>query len=123
MWGFQLGLRAIYRGMSCRSDVQVILRSAFSGLMRLPTTAGELVAVALEGLTSNLWGYRCPIYCVQPSFSLLGLTFLVGTLFGFGLALWFLRVSIGFSPEPPRHPAAEVPRSVARLLLYGREGQ
>ena len=108
--------------MDGRHDAQVSLPLSTFWLMRLPISVGEVVAVALEGLSTNWWGYRCPVYCVEPSFSLIGLVFILGILTGVGLTLWVLRISIGFSPTQPRREEPAGPRGVSRLLLYGRGG-
>ena len=103
-----------------RTDAQDDLLLSTFWLMRLPSTACELVAVVLEGLSSNWWGYRCPVYCVELNFSLIGLTFILGILCGVGLTFWVLRISIGVSPSHTRQESSRGPRGVSRLLSAKR---
>ena len=70
--------------------------------MSLPSAVGQFLAFALEGLSTNFWGYRCPVYCVQPDWALLALTFLVGFASGIGCTLWFLGISFGSAGSPNR---------------------
>ena len=50
----------------------------------------ELLEFFLEGLGSNLWGFRCPVYCHQPDIPLLLLVFLIGGFSGAAATLWTL---------------------------------
>ena len=59
-----------------------------------------LLGLVFEGLSTNLWGLGCPFYCVQPSFGLVSLFFLLGWICGLvtcGLGLWWL-ICVGVVP-------------------------
>ena len=78
----------------------------------------EILEVFLEGLGSNLWGFRCPVYCSQPDIPLLLLVFLIGGFSGAAATLWIL---LRLYPPPAEGPQPRGPSSTAssrRLALY-----
>ena len=132
MWlpGWRLGLRALgcrvgfgdlQQGLLYfRNECQNLSGEVFTARMGPPGL--EWVWFLLEGAKSNLWGYRCPVYCVQPDGALLLLTFLVGVLVGAGLVFSFLRpLTLGPPPSQPlTRPSSSA--SSRRLALYGQRG-
>ena len=78
--------------------------------MPLGLLASELLGLAGEAVSSNLWGLRCPVHCTQLDLPLLLLVFILGGLGGLGVCLL-----LGFRPYPlvvpleTRAPAGNLP--------------
>ena len=78
----------------------------------------EFLGFLLEGLGSNLWGFRCPVYCQQPDIALLLLVFLIGGFCGAAATLWTLS---RLHPPQEARSQARGPSTTAssrRLSLY-----
>ena len=106
----------------CTLEVNAETFSGQDSAARMGPPGLEWLWFVLEGARSNLWGYRCPIYCSQPDGPLLILTFLLGALTGAGAILWFFRpwASGHISPSPLQRPSTST--SSRRLALYGQRG-
>ena len=76
----------------------------------------KVVPFVLQGARNNLYGWGCPLYCSEPSWSGLALTFLLGLFLGISLAilglwaLWshlHLSSSVPPSESPDHHPPVQ----------------
>ena len=67
----------------------------------------KAVPLILQGARTNFYGWGCPVYCAEPSWASLALTFLLGLICGLILAsagCWFLWTCL----PPPSNLSAPV---------------
>ena len=95
-----------------------MLRSRSFGYEHMGPRGLDFLEFLLEGLGSNLWGFRCPVYCQQPDFALLILVFLLGGLLGAAATLWILSRLHPFQETQPRPRGPSTTASSRRLSLY-----
>ena len=78
----------------------------------------RIVQFVLQGARTNYFGWGCPVYCVEPSWAGIILTFLVGLFSGFALASiigWLLWTSLDpSSVSSVTAPAAAQPSPINR---------
>ena len=80
----------------------------------------SVVQFVLEGSRSNFFGWGCPAYCYQPSYSSWILIFTLGLISGIVLSLaslWTLWTFFGQILFPVAPPAGSVPRNSRYSVL------
>ena len=84
----------------------------------------QVVPVLLQGARNNLYGWGCPLYCVEPSWSILLLTYFFGLLCGISLSLltiWTLwtYLALPASSSAPARPERQSHRVSRHSALAG----